>query len=101
VLVPVFERLAVLELAALARRDRAHLLVGLGLPDTNVGVVTAREHDLGVGAELDTEDPLHALGVVHLATLGRVDPENADRAVVRARDKLATGRRVRHVHTVE
>ncbi len=84
VLVAVDQRGLVVELLLLARVQHLQRLGGVGLPQPDVGVVAARQHEPRVGAVRHREDALHALGVVDLAAVPvRVLPQ-PDGAIVRA-----------------
>ena len=60
------------------------------LPDSNVGVVTPTENELGVGRVSDGEHVLHALGVVAIATFRLVVGKDAHCCVVPSRHELTT-----------
>ena len=58
VVVALLERLLVLELALLAWRHLAELLVRLRFPDAHVGIVRTRQHKLGIGRKVDGKDAI-------------------------------------------
>lgn len=87
-LIPLLNRLIILELLALTRGLDALALRSVGAPEADVAVVGAGEEVVGVGGPAAGEDALHAFGVVDVAGVaGGAGPE-ADGAVVAGGDEL-------------
>jgi hypothetical protein len=66
----------------------------VSFPESNVGVITARDDVFGICGEFDAKDTLHALRMVHFTTTTLVDGKYADGTVVRTGHELASRGRV-------
>lgn len=91
-LIPLLQRVVVLQLLPLSRALDARAGVRLGAPQTHIAVVAAREDVVRVRSEAGAEDALHALRVVDVARMaaGAVGPQ-ADGAVIRCGDEVLAG----------